>query len=344
MPVSEEFKTKLKIYAHGCIIITFLVVLAIAARPFIIPLAFSALFAIVLNPILRRLEKWGVGRVFSIIIAMLSLLLVLAAMATFSAYQLNSLLQDLPSIQEKIVALINKGLLNFEKFTGFEAFEKEGLLKNTFKNVAPFFGDFVSGTSSAATVLIQVPIYIFLILLYKEKFLRFLAKLLNDSNEARARIFEVKKVVQGYVSGLFIVILILATLNTVGLYALGIKYALFFGVFSAILTVIPYIGNFIGGLLPVLVALVTKDTIWYAVGVVAVYGFVQFLEGNFITPNVMGARISVNPMAALISLIIGGQILGLAGIILAIPILGIVKVTLSHSETLKPLVILIEDD
>ncbi len=345
MPVTEAFKTKLKLYSQACIVITFLVVLAIAARSFIIPLAFSALFAIVLNPLLRKLEGWGVPRILAIILAMLSFTLILSALATYSAYQLNLLMEDLPSIQKRVVELFDQVLANLESVLGFELAERNGSMwKDALKRVAPFFGDFISGTSSAATIIVQIPIYIFLILLYKEKFLRFLGEVLTDSSTAHSRVSEVKKVVQGYVSGLFIVILILAILNSLGLWILGIRYALFFGIFSAVLTVIPYLGNFIGGLFPFLVALVTKDSAWYAVGVIAIYAVVQFLEGNFITPNIMGSKVSVNPLAALISLIIGGQILGLAGIILAIPLVGIIKTMLSHSETLRPLVILIEDE
>jgi predicted PurR-regulated permease PerM len=344
MAVNKDFKAKLQMYSHACIILTFLVILAISARSFIIPLAFSALLALVLNPLLRKMESWGLPRIVGIILAMLCLVIILGGLATYSAYQLNLLLGDLPSIEKRIVELFDNLIGNLESLLGSSVMDQSGLWEDTFKQVAPFFGDFIKGTSSVATILVQIPIYIFLILLYKEKFLRFLAEILNDTGEAQSRVSEVKKVVQGYVSGLFLVILILAVLNSFGLWALGIKYALFFGIFSAILTVIPYLGNAIGGLLPFLVALVTKDSAWYAVGVVGVYVVIQFLEGNFITPNVMGSKVSVNPLAALIALLIGGQILGIAGIILAIPFLGIIKTMLGHSQTLKPIVILIDDD
>ncbi|MBU2045517.1 MAG: AI-2E family transporter, partial [Bacteroidetes bacterium] len=124
---------------------------------------------------------------------------------------------------------------------------------------------------------------------------------------------------------------------------LGIPYAIFFGVFSAVLTIIPYIGNFIGCSLPVLMALITKDSSWYAIGVIGVYIFIQFLEGNIITPKIMGNKVSINALAAIIALVIGGKILGIAGMIIAIPAMGVLKVILSHSNHLKPITLLMDD-
>jgi predicted PurR-regulated permease PerM len=127
------------------------------------------------------------------------------------------------------------------------------------------------------------------------------------------------------------------------LLALGIDHAIFFGILSGVLTIIPYIGIIIGALFPLIMALITKDSLWYAVGVVIVFTVVQFLEGNFITPRITGSKVSINALAAIIALVIGGKILGVAGMILAIPAIGVLKIVLSHSQHLKPFVILLED-
>jgi putative heme transporter len=151
-------------------------------------------------------------------------------------------------------------------------------------------------------------------------------------------------VIQGYISGLLLVTLIIAALNTIGLLVLGIDHAIFFGILSGVLTIIPYVGIFIGALFPFLMALITKDSIWYAIGVVIVFTVVQFLEGNFITPRITGSKVSINALAAIIALLIGGKILGIAGMILAVPAIGIFKILLSYSQRLKPFVILLGDD
>ena len=148
---------------------------------------------------------------------------------------------------------------------------------------------------------------------------------------------------QGYISGLTLVTLIIATLNCIGLLALGIDHAIFFGILSGVLTIIPYVGIIIGALFPIIMALITKDSIWYSIGVVIVFTVVQFLEGNFITPRITGSKVSINALAAIIALVIGGKILGIAGMILAVPAIGVLKIMLSHSSRLKPFVILLED-
>lgn len=341
--MTDNFIKKVKIYSHFSIFVAISIVALSVARPFVIPLAFSILFAIVLNPLLKKMEHFGLNRVLAILLVMFSFLLLLSAFFTFSAYQFTLLLQDIPSISSRFSELITSTASQIESRLGLQLFNIESFWKDALSNAAPFFTSLFETTSSAFTIVVQIPIYTFLIMLYRERFTRFFNHIWKGAAAAQTHIDEVKNVIQNYVNGLFVVILILAVLNSVGLLLLGIQYAIFFGIFSAILTVIPYLGNLIGGLIPFLVALVTKDSAWYAFGVVALYSVIQFLEGNFITPKIMGSQVAINPLAALLSLIIGGQILGLAGVILAIPAIGILKTFLSHSTTLKPLVILIED-
>ena len=341
--MTENFIRKVRIYSHFSFIVAITVVTLIVARPFFIPLAFSILFAIVLNPLLKKMERFGLNRILAILLVMLSFLLLLSAFFTFSAYQFSLLLRDLPSISDRVSELFINTALQIESRLGVKFFNVESFWEDALSNAAPFFTSLFETTSSAFTIVVQIPIYTFLIMLYRERFTNFFNEIWKGADTAQTHIDEVKNVIQNYVNGLFVVIVILAILNSIGLLLLGIEYAIFFGIFSAILTVIPYLGNLIGGLFPFVVALVTKDSAWYAVGVIAVYGFIQFLEGNFITPKIMGSQVAINPLAALLSLIIGGQILGLAGVILAIPAVGILKTFLSHSQTLQPLVILIED-
>ena len=79
---------------------------------------------------------------------------------------------------------------------------------------------------------------------------------------------------------------------------LGIGNPFFFGFLVALLLLIPYIGVIIGSLLTAVIALATKDSAWYAIGVIGVFGFIQFLEGNFITPKITGSKVSVNAFFA----------------------------------------------
>ncbi len=200
-----------------------------------------------------------------------------------------------------------------------------------------FFTDAVSATSNVLTFISLVPIYVFFILLYRENFKAFLIQLGERKNSNYLEIFnEIKIMIHSYISGLLIVISIIALLNTTGLLILGLKYAVFMGLISAVLTIIPYIGIVMGAALPLLVAFLTKDSLWYPLGVIGVFALVQFLEGNFITPNVVGSKVNVNPLAAIIALLIGGATWGIVGMILAIPLVGVAQIILRHDPRLKP--------
>ena len=211
------------------------------------------------------------------------------------------------------------------------------------KGVSVYLGAFLLTTGNTLATMVQIPIYMFLLLIYREKFKLFFASLLPNDDDELAWKKDIENVTQAYITGLMLVTLIVAILNTIGLLFLGIEHALFFGILSGILTIIPYIGIFLGALLPTLMALITKDSAWYAVGVIAVFFVVQFLEGNFITPRITGSKVSINALAAIIALLLGGKILGIAGMILAVPAIGVLKIMLAYSRRLKPFVILLGD-
>jgi len=218
--------------------------------------------------------------------------------------------------------------------------EQSRFVSDTVKEMSSSMGGLLLSTSYLVYFIVQVPIYIFLFLLYREKFKAFILTFTAGDELIWQK--DVEHVIQGYISGLIIVIVITGALISTGLLILGIEHAIFFGFLSGALVMIPYIGIGIGATLPFLVALVTKDSLWYAVGVIAVHGFVQFLEGNFITPRITGARISINAIAAILALLVGERILGIPGMILAIPAIGTLRILLSYSKTYKPFTILLE--
>lgn len=167
----------------------------------------------------------------------------------------------------------------------------------------------------------------------------------RDNHEIANSITEqISKVTQQYLIGVLLVIIILAVLNTTGLLIIGIKHAVFFGVLAAILNIVPYIGVLVGSLFPIIMALLTKDSIWSAVAVAGVFAFNQFLENNFLTPNITGSQVKINPLAAIMALIVGGMIWGVAGMILFIPFIGIAKILFDNIQSLKPLGYLIGED
>lgn len=324
------------------VVIGLIITAAVLASDIVIPILLAGFLSVVLLPIVNWLQK-RLSLTFSVIIVIIVAVAALIGTFWIIGDQLSSLVQDLPDLENRFNALVTNISTQLSTTFGLELAEQNQMMKEGLKSVSSFATNLFLTTTNTLSLIIQIPIYIFLFLLYRDRFKAFIASVLPPSNEANWK-EDIESVLQGYISGLLLVTIIIAILNTVGLAILGIEHAIFFGVFSGLLTIIPYVGIFIGALLPALFALLTKDSIWYTVGVIGIFSFVQFLEGNFITPKITGSKVSINALAAIVALLIGGKILGIAGMILAVPITGVLKVILAHSNNLKSFVILLDDN
>jgi predicted PurR-regulated permease PerM len=125
-------------------------------------------------------------------------------------------------------------------------------------------------------------------------------------------------------------------MNSVGLLILGIDYAILLGILGALLNVIPYIGGIVAVALPMMIAVATKSTAWYAVWVLAVYYFIQLIDNNFIVPRIVASKVKINALFSIIVVLAGNALWGIPGMFLSIPLLAIVKLICDNIEPLKP--------
>ena len=322
------------------VVIALTLVAMVWAADIIIPFAFAGILSVVMLPLVKRLEARRVAPALAISIVLLVTIVVLGLLIWLMVGQIMGLVADLPNLQAKLEAFINQTSSTLREF-GISTVDQNKMVADAMSTVSTFLAAIVLSTTNVISALVQIPIYIFLLLIYRDKFQAFFLALLPGQEFGWKK--DVERVIQGYISGLFLVTMIVAALNTMGLLIVGIDHAIFFGILSGVLTIIPYVGIIIGALFPVVMALITKDSIWYTLGVVIVFTIVQFLEGNFITPRITGSKVSINALAAIIALLIGGKIFGIAGMILAVPGIGLVKILLTYSHHLKPFVILLED-
>ncbi|MDR9418306.1 AI-2E family transporter [Gracilimonas sp.] len=310
----------------------------------LMPLAFSAFFAMLLNPIVRQFEKWKLGRALSIILTMLGLIIVLAGVVSLISVQFTQFAERVPEVTEKLKSVSGNAIEYLDETVGISQEEQSEYLQQGINNVIDQSGNYVSSIVSATTniftVVTLMPIFIFFMLYYQEMYRTFFQKLFRnrkgESNEVDQLLDRVQGVTQDYLVGMLTVIGILAILNTTGLLLVGLDHAIFFGVFASLLAIIPYIGIIIGALPPLLFALLLTDSLLTPVLVVAVFGTVQFLEGNFITPRIVGSKVSINPFVAMLALIIGGEVWGISGMILFVPLIGILKVVFDQIPGMKP--------
>ncbi|WP_337045072.1 AI-2E family transporter [Emticicia sp. 17c] len=344
-PYQQPFYTRLAYVLISLVIVIYGMYIL---KDLLVPLTFSGIIALLLLPVCHFLEKF-IARWLAITLSILLMLAFLSLFFYVIYVQIMDLEEVLPQLTEKAEIWYRKIQFiirdNFHISRTKQRIEGQKYLTEFLKNNSDILTNTLSTTTGLLGNLSLIPLYVFLLLLYRDFIRVFFYKALKPVSNHRVDVVmkKVKDVVVNYVVGLVIVIGIIGILNTLGLFILGIDHAFFFGFFAAVLVLLPYIGVTIGSLLPILFALITKDSAWYAIGVALLFGGVQFLEGNFITPYVVGSKVSINSMAAIIALIIFGNLWGLAGLVLALPITAIIKVIFDSIESLRPYGFLIGD-
>lgn len=323
------------------LVLTFFVLVLI--QSFIMPLLGAFIFALLFKPFCDFLEKYKIPRSVSAFIAVVLSIVILFSLIFFVILQIKDMILDQDILLSSIYATINKIQQWASGHFAVDRVEQINYLKKfsstVLKSGVSFVENTFSGTAAMFTGLIFFFISLFFFLYYRCFLVSFLFKVFNISYHEKIKtiITSTQKMVTKYILGIASVIMITAGLNTTGLLILGIKHAVFFGFLAGALTIIPYVGITIGALLPFLFALATTNSIWDPIGIVIIFGSVQFLEGNFITPKIIGSNIKINSFAALIALFFSGIFFGLFGIILSLPLLAMFKIIADKISCLNPL-------
>ncbi|MEY4931347.1 MAG: hypothetical protein RI909_2071, partial [Bacteroidota bacterium] len=256
-------------YSYKLLVIIALVIAGVMmARDIVIPLLIAGILSIVLMPVVKKLEQ-KIPPTLAVTMVLLSTLILFVLAGMLIVNQLASLIRDLPDLETKFDSWIDQISRSLRINLGLSLKEQNQILKSNLTTLGSYATELFSATTNVISLLIQIPIYIFLFLIYRDRFNAFFISLLSDQQEVVWK-KEVEGVVQGYISGLMLVTIIIAALNSVGLLILGIDHAVFFGILSGILTIIPYVGIFIGAALPLVMALLTKDSLWYPAGVIII--------------------------------------------------------------------------
>ena len=324
--------------------------IVIIGKSILSPLAFAVLFSFLLLPICTRIERVISYRPIAIVCSMVIALLPLVAIITGFSYQFTTVIEDIPSISQKLRRGLSKVIDFLQQYMKLDSNSLEESIRSNFSTLLEMPVQLIGQSlSSGSTILVSILLMIlftFFLMLYRTSFKNFALMQFSrrEREEAGSMFHEVEKVLQEYLYGLLLVILILGALNSTGLYFIGIKYAAFWGFLAACLAIIPYIGTTLGGILPFIYALATTGTLWQPAAVVLLYSSVQTLEGNFITPKVVGGSVSINPLAALLFLFVGGMVWGVSGLILALPFVAVLKVIMEHITPLRPVSELLSSD
>lgn len=329
-------------------IYVFVLMLSIS-QGIIVPLIFGTIIAIVLHPVVSFFVRRKMNRILAIIITLLLSFALIAAFGLFIFSQLRHFSNTWPVFVEKLTGLVNETIhwipgyfdISADKVNLWISETKTDLLNSS----SSVIGQTLISVGNAMVAIFLVPVYIFLILFYQPLLLEFIHMLFNANKQGKVRMIvnQTKTVVQRYLVGLFIETILVAVLNSVGLLILGIDYAILIGVTGALLNLIPYIGGIVAVAIPMMIALVTKESAWFALYVMAVYYFIQLIDNNYIVPKIVASKVKINALVSIVAVLSGGALWGVAGMFLSIPLVAIIKVICDHIEPLKPIGFLLGD-
>lgn len=281
----------------------------------IAPFAFAILLAILLLPITNFLEKIHVLKIIASLIAIITAVIFISTIVYFLSSQEEGLVQDITSIKSHLAdhyTTVQKWI--YQKFN-FTLKEQTNMIV-TAKDKIQNFGNAVIGqtfisVTGALLAIVLLPVYTFLLLFYRNMIRTFLIALFKGEHENKDKelLQESRSIVQGYMMGLIIEMIIVATINAAGFFILGIQYAIFLAVLAAILNMIPYIGMLIASVFCILITLNKSNNISDIIGLVVILVLVQFIDNNIIVPKVVSSKVKINALISILGVLIGGYLL-----------------------------------
>lgn len=310
------------------------------AKPFLIPVAFAALFAMLLLPLSEKLEN-RTGKIPSILISIFVLILGGAILIALLSWQVSGLFSDFSSLKQQGLSLMHKIQDRLNASLGISLEEQKEIIRNQ-SDKSSGMGTILTGLFGSVlgfiTNVILVMVYIFLFLYTRSRLKNFILLLVPQSQreEALRMIRSGRLVAQKYLSGLAWMIICLWVLYSIGFSIAGLENPVFFAVLCGTLEIVPFVGNLTGSALAAIMALVQGGGVPVMTGVIITYFSVQFFQSYVLEPLVVGSHVNINPLFTIMAIVIGELVWGIAGMILAIPYFGIFKIICDHAEPLKP--------
>jgi predicted PurR-regulated permease PerM len=311
------------------------------AKHILYPIALSVLFSYLLFPVASFMEyKLRFPRLIAVVLAVAMLIAVSTGAINIFINQIQKFAQDETIKQQAIenfaeiqffiesryeVTTDKQNVWISEKVRDF--FEKSGNVQYIVKRAA--------GTIEA---LLFIPIFTIFMLFFRNRAETFIHKLAERRHADLAEniIKEVSKVTMKYVTGVTIVVMILAVVHSTALSLIGIKYAIILGLLTAACSFIPYFGTIVSGIIPVTFVLLAQSDPYLALAVAVYYIIISIIDHNILTPSIVGGQVHLNPFITILSIIIGASVWGIPGMIIVVPFMAVVKIICDNIESLKP--------
>ncbi|MGM0532476.1 MAG: AI-2E family transporter [Bacteroidota bacterium] len=327
--------------------ILFFIVLVVAilhfGAPFLIPFIFGILLALLITPFSDLLESMRINRIIASIISTLVVFILAGAILFLFVYQMNSFVSEISlfrnelqsiidNIQDKIVSLTN---ISLEDQSNFLRDRSEQLLNTLEFRVTQFVGSLLNSLFDLLLVLI----YLILLLLFRGKIYEFMMMYIpEDKKEDSKEILKnISKVVFHYLWGRAQVMILLGIAYYITFLIFDLPYAVLLTIFGTLITIIPYFGPFISGLLPILFSFIFFESIHKVLLFAAIIITIQLIESYMLEPLIIGKEVKLNPLIVILAVVMGGLIWGIAGMVLFVPLFAMLKIISMNSPGLEPI-------
>jgi predicted PurR-regulated permease PerM len=324
--------------------------LIILGHQIIMPLLLSFFVSILVLPVYRFFKKKRFPETLAILLPILFLGVIIAGIIWFFSSQVSELVSDFPQIK----ANVSKHLLSLSSWINdvfnYSTIEQLKLIDEQSNKMISSAGNILKGAAGSVSNLFLffglLPIYIYLFLYYKNLLLRFVFMWfdISDHQKVEEGMKETEVIIKSYLIGLLIQITYITVLLGGILMLFGIKHALLIGVIFALLNLIPYIGALFGNLIGVLLTLTSSQELSPIFTVLLTIAFVQFLDNNILMPRIVGSKVKINPLSAILGVFIAGALAGIAGMFLALPVIAVLKIIFDRTEIFKQWGVLLGDD
>ena len=314
-----------------------LILLLYKIRTLLTPFAIAFFLAYLLEPLIDKAEHWKIPRSISILIlfVVLSMIItvILLIIIPLAYSEVSVLFASLPDYIDKIIAIIKRFLTKFELQFSFE--QVKNIIMDKGAELSKFsyitFGKIGSSVQSIIKNIITLALIPILLFYFSKDFKNIKVRLLNIIKQKTEKdiseyVDEFNQILTRYFRGQFLVALILGILYTIVLMITGVSPAIVVGLTSGLLSIVPYLGFVVGFASSLLLAYLQFSDIWHPFGIIAGFMIVQFLESYFITPKLVGSTLGLHPTVVIFALITGGYLMGLAGMILSLPVAAIIKI------------------
>lgn len=346
MKISLEKNSKILFRTAAILLVLVLLFYALVkAQPFLAPFITAVILALVILPLSRKIEK-SISRGWAAFWSSFFLFLCSLGFVALVSLQVKNFAEDWPQIKEKMQPKIENAQqfiaqnspLNKEDLKIFGEGKKSAAEKKSSKP-SQGAGSILSRLISFFGNYLLTFIYIFFLLAYRKRFKKFFLYIFP--NERRQEVLETinssAKVAPRYLGGKLILMGILAVVYSIGLGVSGVKNFIIVSLIAALLTLIPYIGNIIGFFLAVALGFLTTGSTMTLVGITITFVVAQFIESYILEPYLLGEKVDVHPFFVILVVVVGNLVWGVVGMILAIPIMGILTIIFLHIKPLQPL-------